>query len=105
MKRIALILPLCLSLLPPALAGSIPKEEISADAKWLLHLDAGQFRASKVGSYIITELLEKKLSQPVEELKKNLQLDLDLDKILGGITSITIYRHRLSIAAGPCRSC
>ncbi len=91
MKRIALILPFFLSLLHPALAGSIPKEEVSADAKWLLHLEAAQFRASKVGSYIITELLEKKLSQPVEELKRNLKLDVDLDKILGGINSITIY--------------
>jgi hypothetical protein len=54
MKPIALILPLFLSLLHPALAGSVPKEEVSADAKWLLHLEATQFRASKVGSYIIT---------------------------------------------------
>jgi len=91
MKRIALIVPLCLSLLPPAQAGSIPKEEISTDAKWLLHLDAAQFRASKVGGYILTEILEEQLRRPVEELKKNLKLDLDLDKILGGINSITIY--------------
>ena len=90
-KRVALILPLFLSLLHPALAGSIPKEEVSADAKWLLHLEASEFRASKVGSFIITEMLEKKLSQPVEELKRNLKLDLDLDKIIGGINSITIY--------------
>ena len=67
------------------------KEEVSADAKWLLHLEASEFRASKVGSFIITEMLEKKLSQPVEELKRNLKLDLDLDKIIGGINSITIY--------------
>jgi hypothetical protein len=91
MKSIALIVPLCLSLLHPALAGSIPKEEVSADAKWLLHLEAAQFRASKVGGYIITEILEKQLSRPVEEMKRNLKLDVDLDKILGGINSITIY--------------
>jgi hypothetical protein len=91
MKRIALMLPLFLSLLYPAVAGSIPKEEVSADAKWLLHLDGGQFRASKVGGYIITEMLEKQLSRPVEEMKRNLKLDLDLGKILGGINSITIY--------------
>ena len=91
MKRIALIVPLFLSLLHPAPAGSIPKEEVSADAKWLIHLDAAQFRASKVGSFLITEVLEKKLKQPVEQLKKNLKLDVDLDKIIGGINSITIY--------------
>ena len=65
MKRIALILPLFLSLLNPALAGSIPKEEVSADAKWLLHLEAAQFRATKVGGFVTTEVLEKQLSQPV----------------------------------------
>jgi hypothetical protein len=91
MKRIALTLSLLIPLLNPALAGSIPKEEVSADAKWLIHLEAAQFRASKVGGFIITELLEKKLSQPVEDAKKNLKLDIDMDKILSGINSITIY--------------
>lgn len=91
MKHIALMLPLFLSLLHPALAGSIPKEEVSADAKWLLHLEAAQFRASKVGGYIITEILVKQLSRPVEEMKRKFKLDADLDKILGGINSITIY--------------
>ena len=91
MKRIALILPLFLSLLSPALAGSIPKEEVSADAKWLIHLDAVQFRATKVGGFIITELLEKKLRQPAEELKGKLKLDVDVNKIVNGINSITLY--------------
>jgi hypothetical protein len=91
MKRLALILALFLSLLHPALAGTVPKNEVSADAKWLIHLEAAQFRATKVGGFLITELLEKKLSQPVGELKKNLKLDFDLNKILDGINSITIY--------------
>lgn len=91
MKKIALMVPLFLSLLHPALAGSVPKEEVSADAKWLLHLDAAQFRASKVGSFIVSEMLEKKLNQPVEQLKEKLKLDIDVDKILSGINSITIY--------------
>jgi hypothetical protein len=91
MKRIALIVPLCLSLLHPAVAGSIPNQEISADAKWLLHLDAGQFRASKVGGYFITEVLEKQFSRPMQELQTRLKLDVNLEKIIGGINSITIY--------------
>jgi hypothetical protein len=91
MKRIALIVPLCLSLLHPAVAGSIPTQEIPADAKWLLHLDAGQFRASKVGGYFITEMLEKQLSRPMQELQTKFKLDVNLEKIIGGINSITIY--------------
>ncbi len=90
MKRIAWFLPLFLSLLGPALAGSIPKEEVSANAKWLVHLDGAQFRATKVGSFITTEL-EKQLSPVVEQLKEKLKLDLDAKKILGGINGITIY--------------
>jgi hypothetical protein len=82
---------LFLSLLNPALAGSIPKEEVSADAKWLIHLDAVQFRATKVGGFITTELLKKKLSQPVGRMKEKLKLDIDVDKILDGLNSITIY--------------
>jgi hypothetical protein len=91
MKRITLFLPLFLSLLSPALAGSIPKEQISADAKWLVHLEAAQFRATKVGSFITTELLEQKLGQAAAKLKEKAKLDLDAKKIIGGLNSITIY--------------
>ena len=91
MKRLALILPLLLPLLNPALAGAIPKEEISADAKWLIHLEAAQFRASKVGAFVTTELLEKKLRQPVQQINSKFKLDLDVNKVLDGINSITIY--------------
>jgi hypothetical protein len=91
MKRLALILPLLLPLLNPALAGSIPKEEISADAKWLIHLEAAQFRATKVGGFVTTELLEKNLSQPVQQMNSKFKLDIDVNKILDGINSITIY--------------
>jgi len=91
MKRIALMVPLFLSLLHPALAGSIPREQVSADAKWLLQLEAAQFRASKVGGFIVTEMLEKGLSKPVEQLNSKLKLDLNVEKILNGINSVTIY--------------
>ena len=93
MKRLALILPLLLPLLNPALAGSIPKEEISADAKWLVHLEAAQFRATKVGGFVTSELLEKKLklNQLVQQINSKFKLDIDPNKILDGINSITIY--------------
>jgi hypothetical protein len=91
MKRITLFLPLFLSLLSPALAGSIPKEEVSADAKWLIHLDAAQFRATKVGSSIITKWVGTSLPVFQGQLKEGLMLDLDAKKIIGGINSITIY--------------
>ncbi|MGO8678988.1 MAG: hypothetical protein ACLQVX_24375 [Limisphaerales bacterium] len=91
MKRITLLVPLCLSLLNPALAGSIPKEQVSADAKWLVHLEASQFRATKVGGYVTTEVLEKQLARFAGQLKEKVKLDLDAKKIIAGINSITIY--------------
>ena len=91
MKRITLYLPLLLSLLSPALAGSIPKEQISADAKWLVHLEAAQFRATKVGSFVTSELLEKQLAQLAGQVNEKVKLDLDAKKIIAGVNSITIY--------------
>jgi hypothetical protein len=91
MKLIALIIPLFLCLPNPALAGTLPKEEISADAKWLVHLEAAQFRATKVGSFVVNQMLENKLSRPVAELNAKFKLDIKVDKILDGIKSITIY--------------
>lgn len=91
MKRIALLLPLLLSTLTPAFAGTIPKEEISADAKWVIHLEASQFRASKVGGFITTEMLEAHLKKPVQEASAKLKLNVDVPKIVDGIKSITIY--------------
>ena len=85
MKHLALVLPLFLSILNPAVAGSIPREEISADAKWLIQLDAAQFRATKVGGFITTEMLER--NQPaVQKLNTKFKLNIDVNKIVEGIT-------------------
>ena len=90
MKHLALVLPLFLSILNPAVAGSIPREEISADAKWLIQLDAAQFRATKVGGFITTEMLER--NQPaVQKLNTKFKLNIDVNKIVEGISSITLY--------------
>jgi hypothetical protein len=91
MKRIALMVPLFLSLLHSALAGSIPREEVSADAKWLIHLEAAQFRATKVGGFVVTQMVEKVLSRPIEQMSSKLKLDVNVEKIIEGINSITIY--------------
>jgi hypothetical protein len=91
MKRIALLLPLLFSSLSPAFASSIPKNEISGDAKWLIHLEAAQFRSTKIGGFVTTELLEKNLSQPAQQMGTKFKLNIDVNKILSGINSITIY--------------
>lgn len=65
--------------------------EINGDAKWLLHLDLDRFRASKAGEYVITQLVEPKIQHPLNELKQKMKFDIDPNKILEKINSITIY--------------
>lgn len=71
--------------------GALPKEQVAADAKWLLHFDVAQFRSSRVGGYIVREILQKKLSRPLTDLKGQFKFDVDPDKILDKVSSITIY--------------
>lgn len=91
MKHIVKLLALASLAAATAFAGPVQKTEINADAKWLLHLDADRFRSSKVGDYVITELLEPKVQHPLNDLKEKMKFDLDPNKILEKINSITIY--------------
>ena len=91
MKTPALVLLLSLTLLRTALAADVPKEEVSADAKWLLHLEAAQFRSTRVGAFVTTQMLEKKLAGPVAELNAKFKLAINVEKILDGINSFTLY--------------
>ena len=49
MKRIAQILMVVLALATAAMGGSLNNEQIAADAKWVLFLDADGFRSTRVG--------------------------------------------------------
>ena len=87
MKRIARILMVVLALATAAMGGSLNNEQIAADAKWVLFLDADGFRSTRVGDYFIKEILGKKLSKAQDDLKRHLNFDLDLSKI----NSVTVY--------------
>jgi hypothetical protein len=82
---------LVLSSLSSAVASSLPQQQAAADAKWLLHIDVAQFRSTKVGDFVIREILQKKLSKPLADLKKQFKIEIDTDKILEKVTSITAY--------------
>jgi hypothetical protein len=82
---------LVLSSLTSAVAGSLSQQQVAADAKWLLHFDLAQFRSTKVGDYITREILQKKLSKTLADLKKQFKFEIDPDKILEKVTSITAY--------------
>jgi DNA-binding phage protein len=70
--------------------GALPQEQVSADAKWLLHFDFAQFRSTRVGDYVVREL-QKRISEHVDTFKRQLHLEIDQDRILQQISSITVY--------------
>jgi hypothetical protein len=87
MKPTLCALTLLLTAATPVAAGPLDKKQIAADAKWILHLDVDTFKAGKVGSYFINEVLDRKTAKMKEDLKAWLNFDLDWRKI----ASITAY--------------
>jgi len=62
-------------------AAPLRQELVPADAKWLVHIDVDNFRSTRLGQILISQMVDKKLEQPLAEAKKNLNLDLDPKKI------------------------
>ena len=62
-----------LPLAATALGSPLQTEQVSADAKWLVHLDVDRLRSTRVGDYLINQMLDPKVSSLVR------QLDFDLD--------------------------
>ena len=70
-----------------AAASPIPKTQIAADAKWVLHLDAEQFMNGKVGTYLVDQVLNPRSAEMREKIKSELGIDLDWKRI----KAITAY--------------
>lgn len=86
MKKRILSLVSGLSLLgTPLMAGPLQRTQVSADAKWLLHLDAEALQKSKFGSSI----LQFALAQAGDSLKN--EMKIDLPGLIGKTRSITLY--------------
>ena len=87
MKRFARILPAILLLAGPAFAGPLQRQEVAADAKWLLHLDIDQLRSTPEGDYLVKEIADRVVDEPKAVLKREVDFDLDFTKA----SSITAY--------------
>lgn len=80
-----------------AVQGSpLKKEEISGDAKWLVHLDVTAFLHSEVGSYVYSEMLSNHLAQATAGLKAGFGVDLDWNKV----SAISIYGTKFKDKGG-----
>lgn len=82
MNSLARIIILLLVLAVTAIAGPLRKEQVAADAKWLVHLDVDKLRSTTVGG-VIKQLVDAK----TVALKAQFDLDLDWNKI----SSLTAY--------------
>jgi hypothetical protein len=73
-----------------ALAGPLVKENVDQNAKWLLHIDLDRFRTSKLGQFLINEVLVKK-ADAAKAQENNVLTNLDVVKIIGQLHSLTAY--------------
>lgn len=86
MKHVC-ILAMVLALAATAGADPLQKEQVAADAKWLLHLDVDKLRATPAGDSFVKSVAEKALEKPRAILKEEAGVDLDLTQV----SSVTAY--------------
>jgi len=83
MKNLARILTLVLALAATAVGSPLQKEQVAADAKWLVHLDVDKLRSTAIGDYVINQVLDSKLGP----LTRQFDFELDWKKV----RSLTAY--------------
>lgn len=83
---------LCASL---ALAGGVQKEQISAKAKWVAHLDVESLLSGDVGKLITDQIKEKGLDKKLAEFTSVFGVDPTKD-----IASVTAYGEDFDPASG-----
>jgi hypothetical protein len=87
MKNFTRSLATILLMVAPAFAGPMQRQEVAADAKWLLHFDVDKLRSTPEGDYLVKELADRVLDEPKAVLKLEADFDLDFTKA----NSITAY--------------
>lgn len=70
-----------------ATADPLKKDNIPADAKWLVHLDVENLLTTQLGGFLGREILDKQLAKPSRNLKEHLGLDINWREI----RSVTAY--------------
>lgn len=89
MKRnrphILVVLALLLGIATGARSAPLSKEQVSAEAKWLIHADLESFRASQTGQYVQKKMLDEMLENLSAQLK------FDVPALAQKLKSITAY--------------
>jgi len=92
MKNAARILTVILPLALTAVGSPLQKEQVAADAKWLVHLDVDKLRSTALGDYVINQVLDAKL----KGLTRQFDFDLDWKKVHSLTAYGTGYRSESS---------
>ena len=66
-------------------ANSLKPEQVSPDAKWLLHVDLENLRKTKAGDFLLNGFVAQQIAQATNQLK------FDFSNLFQKITSITAY--------------
>ncbi len=77
-----------------ALAGPLLKEQVSADARWLLHLDVEAGLRTQLGGYIGSNIVAERLFNPLADLKDTFGVELDWRKFQSFTAYGTDYESR-----------
>jgi len=97
MKHLLPTLALLMGAAVSVAAGPVQRNQVSADAKWMLHLDADAFRSTVLGGQFMTDVLDRKSAKAKEDLKAGLDFELDWRQI----HSITAYGNQHSQHGDP----
>lgn len=86
MKRFACLITAVL-VTASTLAGPFRKENVSSDAKWILHLDVENLLATQLGAFFGREFVDKQLAKPVRDIEQQFGIVFDWREI----KSVTAY--------------
>jgi len=89
--KLALSALLATSLSTASFAGPLAKANVDQNAKWLLHMDFDQLRNSKLGQFLINDVIVKQLNAVKAEDDSGFLTNMDIVKIIGQLHSLTAY--------------
>lgn len=97
MKTFILTLAATLAVTATSFAGPIHKENIAADAKWMLHLDVDNLLQTGIGKYFAESILDKELGKAKRDIQQQFGIEFDWRQI----QSITAYGTQFKPKGDP----
>jgi hypothetical protein len=87
MKTLALALTATFAVAASTLAGPLHKENVAADAQWLVHLDVNNMLQTDLGKWFGEAILDKQFAKATRDLNQQFGIDFDWRQV----QSLTAY--------------